>query len=198
MNSKVQLPPRLEKIFNLIYRDGQFTSFGLELCSEASIDSKGLIPKDLKEFEKRGQSEEMTRMTYVHYEERRQLKLAMLDDLNERIKISKKRKVGENKRINKLTFINAPSIQKMATHKNSNKSHVRIESRRKGSIFIKDPHEETGISNLYYHIEITSERAGSQYEDIRSKSVNQDFRKQTRAGVFLTNSMMEDPEYSSS
>lgn len=109
MTSKTaSVPPRLEKIFSTIYQNGKFTQTGLELCSEAGIDPKSLLPKELKDFEVVGQKEELTKMALSHYEERRYLKLTMLDDINERIKQAKKRQTSQAIRMNKLSFLNVP------------------------------------------------------------------------------------------
>jgi hypothetical protein len=118
MSSKIPaFPSRLERIFSIIYQNGKFTQIGFELCSEAGIDPKTLLPKELKDFEVVGQREELTKMALSHYEERRYLKLTMLDDLHERIKQAKKRKTSHAMRMNKLTFLNVP-------HKNCSPSDV--------------------------------------------------------------------------
>lgn len=81
MSSSRAVPSMYDKVFNIVYSDGRFTQIGLDLCSEAGIDPNSLLPKNIKDFETKGQNPEITKMTYAHYEERRQLKLSMINDL---------------------------------------------------------------------------------------------------------------------
>jgi hypothetical protein len=112
MSSKpAQIKTKADKIFNVIYQDGKFTKTGLELCSEGGIDPKSLLPKQLKDFEVKGQSSEISKMTYLHYEERRQLKLMMINDLYQHIKQSKKHKLNQSVRVDRQTFMNTPATK---------------------------------------------------------------------------------------
>ena len=76
----------LDKIFSIIYQDGSFTQVGVDLCDECGIHPKSLLPKTEKDFDDEEQSKELNVMAYKHYEERRILKLQMINDLYQHIK----------------------------------------------------------------------------------------------------------------
>ena len=103
-----------DKIFNVLYQDGKFSKTGIELWSEAGIDPSSLLPKTIKDFESKSQSDEISRMSFVHYEERRQLRLLMISDLYQHIKQLKGQKPDDGLRVNKLTFYNSKSNSKQA------------------------------------------------------------------------------------
>ena len=101
-----------DKIFSVLYQDGKFTKTGIDLCNEAGIEPSTLLPKTLKDFQIKGQSDEITKMSYVHHEERRQLRLLMINDLYQHIKHLRGQKHEEGVRVNKLTFYNSKANQK--------------------------------------------------------------------------------------
>jgi hypothetical protein len=123
-----------DKIFNIILVDGKLTEKGRQFTNAAGIDPKSLMPMQLEDFYEKGQTDEITELSYSHYEQRRQLKLEMISELYEKDKQKsiKKRAAGTIK-VNKAAFITpnyVPSRIKVKTAHN-----LSVVSRRKNTYF---------------------------------------------------------------
>lgn len=89
-------------------------------------------------------------MSFVHYEERRQLRLLMISDLYQHIKQLKGQKPDEGVRVNKLTFYNSKTSSKQNAIRVKNMSkdvHNISVAVRRDSMFQKDP-QEIGKGNI--------------------------------------------------
>jgi hypothetical protein len=95
-----------DKIFNIILVDGKLTDKGRQFTNAAGIDAKSLMPMQLEDFYEKGQTKEITELSYSHYEQRRQLKLEMISELydKDKQKSMKKKAMGTIK-VNKAAFM---------------------------------------------------------------------------------------------
>lgn len=61
---------------------------------------------ELNDFYEKGQTKEITELSYTHYEERRQLKLVMINEIYQKDKqMNKKKHAAQTIKVNKASFI---------------------------------------------------------------------------------------------
>jgi len=70
------------KFYNKIYNGDKLNNFGIQLCKEVGVEPETMIAKKLSHFSQSGLSEDVVRMSFMNYEERRKLKISMLEEFN--------------------------------------------------------------------------------------------------------------------
>ncbi|CAI2360290.1 unnamed protein product [Moneuplotes crassus] len=71
-----------QHFLNKFYNADKVTQFGVTLCKEMGIDPATMAIKGLKHFFKHGITEDVVKMNYIRYEERRKLKLLMIEEFD--------------------------------------------------------------------------------------------------------------------
>ena len=67
---------------NKIYNGEKINSHGISLCRDLGIDPESMQIKTLNHFFKPGVTEDVVKMSFMRYEERRKLKLALLEEFD--------------------------------------------------------------------------------------------------------------------
>jgi len=63
-----------------IYNGNKLNNWGIILCKEMGVDPLSMEIKSLKKFMKHGLTQDVVKMSFIRYEERRKLKLVMMEE----------------------------------------------------------------------------------------------------------------------